>query len=200
MHEIWTLDFQQMFQENFGEKLEVDSITRVSGGCIHEAYAFDSDKRRYFMKRSTHRDMFVAEADGLKGLRETSFMPTKHFVIPEVLGFIDLSDGSCCLLLEFLDLETRGREEAMGEALAELHSQRREPFGWRRDNYIGETPQLNPVSEDWVTFLMEYRLGAMLKSLHQQNRLVDVELKILEHIPRFFEDYRPVPSMLHGDL
>ena len=76
-------------------------------------------------------------------------------------------------------------------------------FGWHRDNTIGATPQQNAWDDDWVQFFRERRLGVQL-DLAARNGLgphgVDRGRDLAERCGAFFSSYRPVPSLLHGDL
>jgi fructosamine-3-kinase len=76
-------------------------------------------------------------------------------------------------------------------------------FGWYRDNTIGSTPQSNAWQDDWVTFLRERRLGYQLELAAEngfRGRLQQRGEVLLDALGEFFTTYRPVPSLLHGDL
>jgi protein-ribulosamine 3-kinase len=94
-------------------------------------------------------------------------------------------------------------ESALGERLALQHRRAATAFGWRRDNTIGRTPQLNGWSESWVTFLRERRLRYQLDLAARNGysgRLQPQADALLERLHAFFTDYQPIPSLLHGDL
>jgi fructosamine-3-kinase len=91
----------------------------------------------------------------------------------------------------------------LGELLAVQHRVTREKFGWHRDNTIGSTPQSNIESADWVEFLREQRLRPQLKLAENNGAradLIDSGERLCERLAHFFTDYRPAPSLLHGDL
>jgi fructosamine-3-kinase len=44
-----------------------------------------------------------------------------------------------------------------------MHQRTSDKFGWKRDNTIGSTAQINTPTYDWVQFWREYRLGYQLK-------------------------------------
>ena len=81
--------------------------------------------------------MFEAEVDGLEALRDAQAV-----TVPGVLGW-GVAEGASYLVLEWLDMTSSSAdsERALGAALARQHRVTSERFGWRRDNYIGSTPQ-----------------------------------------------------------
>ncbi len=171
------------------------------GGCINGAHVLDDGRRRFFVK--THEAgrlaMFEAEAAGLSELARPGVLRVPR---PVCTG---TAAGHAFLVLEYLELGAGGRDAArrLGEGLAALHHETRPRFGWERDNTIGATPQPNAWMEDWLGFLRERRLGHQL-ALASRNgapgRLAEKGGRLLERLPDFFHGYRPVPSLLHGDL
>jgi fructosamine-3-kinase len=116
--------------------------------------------------------------------------------------------GQAFLVLEYLDLRGHGDAARLGEQLARLHrAPQARPdgaqFGWAHDNWIGSTPQPNGWWHDWVAFWREQRLGHQLK-LAAQNGYGGVLQRdgeaLMARLDDFFSDYRPAPSLLHGDL
>jgi fructosamine-3-kinase len=73
-------------------------------------------------------------------------------------------------------------------------------FGWRRDNTIGDTPQPNPASDNWVAFLREHRLGFQCRLAKRNGLRLDGADELLGQLDGFFTEYKPRPSLLHGDL
>ncbi len=96
-----------------------------------------------------------------------------------------------------------GDYAALGRALALVHSVRGEFFGWRWDNYIGTTPQLNRRSSSWSDFWREARLRPQLE-LGRRNGLNASLLtkgeRLVEAVPRVLSGHVPMASLLHGDL
>jgi fructosamine-3-kinase len=91
----------------------------------------------------------------------------------------------------------------MGRLLAHLHRTTGPRFGWKRDNTIGSTPQLNAWTDRWVDFLRDQRLGYQLQLAAQQDygtRLQSKGERLCAGLDAFFSAYQPVPSLLHGDL
>jgi len=144
---------------------------------------------RGFLKQGApeRADAFAAEADGLEALRP-------HVRVPRVLDR-GVKDGKAFILLEQLELKRRGDWPAMGRALAQLHRQHGELFGWRRDNYIGLLPQRNEWCDDWHVFFVECRLAPQMDRALNAGYAVDIT-----DIPQLIFNHQPEPSLLHGDL
>ena len=98
------------------------------------------------------------------------------------------------LLLEFLDLGDSGDYAALGRMVAALHRAPADRFGWRRDNYIGSTPQANGWCDDWDEFWIERRLRPQLALARSKG--FDLRFPAGDH----FRGHKPKPSPLHGDL
>jgi fructosamine-3-kinase len=173
----------------------------VGGGCINQSWVLEDRGRRYFVKLNdaNRLAMFEAEAEGLCDLAAAGAVRVPQPVCSGV------AEGQAFLALEYLPLrglETHAQER-LGAQLAQLHRTTAMGFGWKRDNTIGSTPQPNGETGDWVTFWHDRRLGFQLGlaaengyrgSLQRQGE------RLLEMLPAFFHDYRPVASLLHGDL
>lgn len=173
----------------------------LGGGCINRTQILEDGRRRFFVKihDADRLPMFEAEAAGLAELARPAALRVPR---PVTQG---TAAGHSFLVLEFVDLSGGSARSArlLGEALARLHRETRPAFGWDRDNTIGATPQPNGWMEDWVAFWRERRLGFQL-ALARRNGLpvracTRVE-RLLDCLPAFFADYRPVPALLHGDL
>jgi len=144
-------------------------------------------------------DAFACEAAGLQALSRTNAVR-----VPHVLTCGTCDEGAY-LALEWITLgtPTKASEALLGEQLAWQHRQTHARFGWDRDNTIGATPQPNAWSEQWVTFLRERRLLHQLQLAAGKGAdayTVDRGRTLCELLDAFFSSYRPVPSLLHGDL
>jgi fructosamine-3-kinase len=170
----------------------------VAGGCIHRCFVLEGGGRRYFAKTNERArlDNFTAEADGLAALAAAGArVPT-----PVCSGE---GGGEAFLVLEYLEMRGSGDHAALGRVLALVHSVRGERFGWRRDNYIGSTPQHNRGSPSWSAFWRDARLRPQLE-LARANRLDRSLLtkaeRLIEAVARLLSGHAPAPSLLHGDL
>jgi fructosamine-3-kinase len=181
-----------------GGGARVDSAQTVAGGCIHACYHLASGAAQVFVKLNAApcADAFAAEADGLEALRAAGLRAPK----PLAHG---ASGERAFLALEWLELRERGDFAALGRALADLHRRTGASFGWRRDNYIGATPQLNAASNDWIEFWRTRRLAPQLAlaEAHGHGAALRSDLALLrERLPALFSNYAPQASLLHGDL
>jgi protein-ribulosamine 3-kinase len=183
---------------------EVRNSTSVGGGSINEAYRLEgTDGTRYFLKLNDarHLTMFVAEAAGLEAIAITNTIRVPRPVAHGSAG------GQSYLVLEHMDLNSRGDAKLLGVQLAALHRCTGEKFGFAQDNFIGTTPQPNAWPNngkaDWVDFWRERRLGFQLRLAAQNEyggQLQRLGDKLMDALPAFFASYNPQPSLLHGDL
>ncbi len=173
----------------------------VSGGCINSCYVIVDGSRRYFLKlnQAERAAMFRAEAEGLAELDRA-----KAVRVPRPLCH-GVAEGHAFIILEYLGL---GRSKAtvaerLGRELAQLHGTTANQFGWRVDNTIGSTPQINTPMDDWIEFFRRHRLEYQLQlaaahghtgSLQRKGERLAAGLEVL------FAGYHPRPSLLHGDL
>ena len=154
--------------------------------------------RKYFAKvnERAQEDNFEAEADGLAALAAAGAR------VPAPLCH-GSAGGEAFLVLEYLEIRGDGDYAALGRALARVHSVLGESFGWRRDNYIGKTPQLNPRSSSWSEFWRDARLAPQLE-LARKNGLGAGLLRrgerLIDAVPRLLSGHAPRASLLHGDL
>lgn len=170
----------------------------VGGGCINSTVILSDGTRDYFVKcnEASRLDMFEAEADGLAGLAAAVALR-----VPEPICW-GHAGGASYLVLERLVLDGRTNGAEMGRRLAKLHRAVGGHFGWRRDNYIGATPQPNPQCQDWTTFFRDQRLGYQLSLANRGGHartLAAAGERLLADLHAFL-DHEPPPSLLHGDL
>lgn len=187
--------------EHTGMPFAPRSVQALGGGSIHRAWRLGDGVRSYFVKTNepASAPMFAAEAQGLQALSATAAVRTPVFVA------VGESAKQAFLVLEHIDLmrlDPQGGAR-LGEALAQLHRVRGETFGWGMDNYIGATPQQNAGHHSWPHFFGERRLRpqihlALRKGMDKT--LAEKGEAVIERIGGLFIDYRPAPSLLHGDL
>ncbi|MDQ7988553.1 MAG: fructosamine kinase family protein [Candidatus Dactylopiibacterium sp.] len=186
-----------------GADFRIESAAPVAGGDIHHALRLTGGGTRVFVKwhaDAASADLFAAEADGLRALARCD-----AFRVPAVLAQGSTADAAF-LMLEWLDLapiraDTPARRA--GEALAALHRCTGERFGWPRDNFIGATPQANAPGDNWSRFFVRQRLAPQLERAAQRGFRGDLQKhgeRVCDKAPALFLDYRPAPSLLHGDL
>lgn len=173
----------------------------VGGGDISAAWRLDTDDGELFLKTGpvSSIEMFAAEAEGLAEIASA-----KAVRVPEVFAIGQTGDAAF-LALEWLSFERTSAksERLLGEQLAKMHRTVKDRFGWHRDNTIGLTPQYNKWSADWIGFFREHRLGYQLRLAAENGftgELQDEGARLLRRLPFFFDAYKPIPSLLHGDL
>lgn len=188
-----------------GESFTLLRAEDVSGGCIHAAFALvgrtPSGECRYFAKagEASHQAMLESEADGLAALREAGALR-----VPATLAQ-GHDDAHAWLVLEWLDLAPLSGPSAaaLGSALAAQHRKPQQRFGWRRDNFIGATPQENAPGDDWAGFWSHRRLAPQLR-LAARNRLpsrmIDRGERLAADCAALLHGIAIQPSLLHGDL
>lgn len=184
-----------------GVNLQPQPAGQTHGGSINTCYRWESDVGPLFVKvaAAERRAMLEAEAVGLEELRRAAAVR-----VPRVLG-VGSHGSQSWLALEWIQLGSRtGPTEALlGELLAAQHRCTAPEFGWYRNNTIGSTAQLNDWMSDWVEFWRERRLRYQLELAAlkgHDERLLRRGEELLERLGGFFTTYRPVPSLLHGDL
>jgi len=172
--------------------------TPVAGGCIHRCFILEGSGRKYFAKINdrSQLDSFAAEADGLSALAAAGAR------VPAPLCQGQAGEHAF-LVLEHLDLRGSGDYAALGRSLAIVHSTRGESFGWRRDNYIGRTPQLNRCAPSWSDFWREARIVPQLE-LGRKNgfgtSLLGKGEQLVAALPQLLSGRAPAASLVHGDL
>jgi protein-ribulosamine 3-kinase len=189
-----------------GNPFKAEALTPIPGGSKWKTLRVDNARtgttKHVFAKWGApeHADVFNAERDGLDRLRSAG--TTLH--IPRVMACHDDEDKAV-LLLEWIDMAplSASAAAALGESLVPIHRTTGERFGLARDNFIGATPQPNKQGTDWVEFWQHQRLMHQLR-LAMKNRypskLIDRGERLAADCGAFFRDYRPVASLLHGDL
>ena len=172
------------------------TVSEVGGGSIARSFIVGGTSQRCFVKLDrADAATFAAEADGLEALRRCA-----QLRVPEVFGYGVVEDCAY-LVLEYLELKPlHGNAATAGRALAALHRCTGERFGWPRDNFIGRTPQQNAEDDDWPRFFARYRLAPQLELARRKGLRVPGADRLLDALPTFFADYRPPPSLIHGDL
>jgi protein-ribulosamine 3-kinase len=187
--------------ETGAEALACDRAVPVGGGSINACYRLEADGCTYFAKlnRAAGLSMFEAERDGL-----TELATAGSVRVPEPVCTGQAGDVAF-LIMEYIPFGRPVADSAarLGRGLAEMHRHTGEAFGWWRDNTIGSTSQPNEQNDDWVSFWRQRRLGHQLRLAAANGfggALQRRGERLLAELPAFFTNYRPLPSLLHGDL
>ncbi len=188
----------------FTRSVEILEAAPVTGGCIHQTQRLSTNLHEdFFLKwaQDPLSDVFAAEADGLRALREAT-----DLTVPEVIGYSEIGEDSAWLLLEFVPRGSPATDysEHLGGALADLHKAREGRCGWHRSNYIGSLPQTNSTMDDWPAFWWSERLEPQMALARDSRRLagldrewVTLESKLPALLGGVADDGH---SILHGDL
>lgn len=190
---------QQLLIDKTGLKLGQLEATPVSGGDINRAWCLSDGEHQFFIKTNSPDclPMFEAEMLGLDALHCSDSIRA-----PQAIG-CGVAGAQAFIAMEYLDLSGRPDQAVFARQLAAMHQDRQHQFGFAIDNTIGSTPQINSFCADWISFWQQHRLGYQLslaKSNGYGNQLYDIGMRLNERIGHFFHDYRPLASLLHGDL
>ena len=152
-------EIQNLLQKHLDERLLIESISPVSGGDICESFKVKCQTKDFFLKlhQTALYSMLSSEATNLRTLESTNTIRTPT---PLTHG---KTNSYSFLVLEYLEFVNSGSYTELGIALAKLHLNYENYFGWTENNWIGSTIQSNIKSTDWITFWRDYRLGYQLK-------------------------------------
>lgn len=184
-----------------GRQVRADAVRPVTGGCINSSWRVPCDDGHLFVKTnfSSTLEMFEAERDGLDELLQANALRVPRPLATGVTG------RHAWIAMEWLETgrPRSGTGRDLGVGLARQHRCVAEKFGWARDNTIGSTPQVNGWCSEWLEFYSERRIRFQLDLAARNScprRLLEAGEKLLERVGDLFSDYRPEPSLLHGDL
>jgi protein-ribulosamine 3-kinase len=176
--------------------LSIINKQSVSTGLFSAYQVTLSDGNTVFVKyQSNPNQQLINEGRELALLGRTIDTPT-------VLGSCEY-----CLILEWINTtHNANMQTQMGLALANLHQNTGDYFGFEFDNKIGKTPQLNGVGQNidnWADFYWEYRLLHQITLAHQNTLISQTDyqqlLRVKNILPNLL-DNTIKPSLLHGDL
>ncbi|MEO1296443.1 MAG: fructosamine kinase family protein [Cyanobacteria bacterium J06636_16] len=170
----------------------------IGGGSINQAYQVTDGDCSYFLKvnQAVRFAMFEAEALGLKEIAASNTIRVPR---PICWG---TAASSAYIVMEYLPLDGGGKDAwyQMGQDLAALHRVTSDRgFGWQQDNTIGEIPQKNPWTADWLTFYAEQRLGYQLQLAQRRGRFPRQD-ELMATLPTLLSGHDPEPTLVHGDL
>jgi len=184
-----------------GRRFAPTPAAQVAGGDINHCVRWETDAGAVFVKiaAASGLEMLEAEAAGLRELAAAAAVR-----VPQVLA-VGAVGAQAVIVLEWIAFgRAAARSETLlGERLAALHRSSAARFGWYRDNTIGSTPQINDWAEDWVSFFVERRLAYQLRAAARAGlgrQTIERGQRLCEQCAAFFSNYRPTPSLLHGDL
>jgi fructosamine-3-kinase len=193
--------FQKILDRSIADPVNIQSVSSISGGCIHNAQKITTDKGSYFIKlnRALDLNMFKTEFSGLKLLAEAN-----EINVPEPIGY-GTEGAHAYLLTDFIDSSLRSSNfwVDFGQSLANLHkNHQNDRYGLSYDNYIGRLNQYNDFHDDWLSFFIEQRLEIQLKLAFENGFINKTYLKRFSGLYKKLPELIPAepPSLLHGDL
>lgn len=193
--------FSEHLTKHHNIAINIYSVSSIAGGDINQAFHLHTSEGDFFLKVNSlnQYDLLFKEANNLNTLAGTF-----SITVPKVFAYGKFAQTSW-LLLEYLPLSSKGDDIQRGKDLALLHHHLfdEKKYGWFEDNYIGTISQKNNWQDCWVAFYAENRLQAQLDLAIKNSansQLVKQVEELIKQLPRFFQNYSPKPSYLHGDL
>lgn len=179
----------------------IKSISPVSGGDVNEAFKIETAEETYFLlvQRNRNASFFDAEISGLELFEEAGI------TAPRVIGSGEI-EGDAYLLLTYLDEGYSGSQEALGELVAQMHSQQQknDKFGFDLPYEGGDITFDNSWTDSWITLFVDRRLDHLKDTLVEQGAWSDDDVKQYESARSVIVDtlkqHQSKPSLLHGDL
>jgi protein-ribulosamine 3-kinase len=180
----------------------IDAAPRlVARGVTHECYRMATAAGPYLLKvgAAAELPLLEAEAAGLAELEQADAVSVPHRLACFATA------ASSCLVLEWIDFAapSPASEAALGRELAAQHRRVQSAYGWRRDNWIGATPQANAPCASWLEFWGERRLRPQLELAFARGLpppLCRAGDAVLDGLAVLLDDHEPPASLLHGDL
>jgi protein-ribulosamine 3-kinase len=172
------------------------------GGCINDSRIVTlKDDRQFFIKThsqaQTFPKLFETEFEALTLLAEPNVI---H--VPKPIAF-----DNDFIVMEIFQAGNPAQDwqEQMGRRLAELHSAtKQDQFGFKQNNYLGTTKQINTWSDNWIDFWRDQRLTYQLSLFSEKTNIDDPLLKagekLINKLDEFIGNINEPAVLLHGDL
>lgn len=158
----------------------------MGGGSICEVWRTETrDGRKVVVKQTPYPA--EVEADGLEALAAAGAP------VPEVLR----AEGDL-LVLELVSGSPDW--EGLGRAVAQLHADVDDTFGWHADNRIGPLVQDNTEAASWTAFFAERRIRPHLYAPALPDAVRSRLAAALDGPLQDLLDTDPPASLVHGDL
>ena len=192
----------------FQKEVHIIKESYVGGGDINSASCLSlSNGERLFLKSNSiaNRSFFDTEEEGILAIRSTGVIDT-----PDLLcKGIDKERNISFLLMNMIESAKPVKDywEIFGSELAKMHLSDTKGFvpdsvyGFKDDNYIGASKQINRPKESWIDFFRECRLEPQFKMAERyfDNGFIREAIILMDKLDKILIE--PVtPSLLHGDL
>lgn len=203
---------KEALEAAFGPGVEVTDRVPASGSDLNEVWHLHlSNGDVLFLKTNAFAKWkyFTAEEAGLSAIHSTNTIAVPHCFGCGTATGCGFQGQFSFLLMEQLESAPRRENfwETFAEELSEMHRAPTEGFvpggvyGFREDNVIGTTKQVNTPKDSWVDFFRENRLEFQFKMAYDY--FGSSEKKDFDSILNRLETLLPepdYPSLLHGDL
>jgi len=147
-----------------------------------------------FVKKAP-TNLIEAELDGLLALQSLDGIS-----IPKIDTF-DLVSGE--ISMDRIEGTPTGDSfRLLGRMMAKLHQATKGPFGWKRDNYIGQLHQINRFESSWSIFWIKNRLEPQFKLALKKNLLGIDQITPMDSLEAILEEVitDKTPCLIHGDF
>jgi fructosamine-3-kinase len=192
---------EQIVSEKTGRRWTVEETRDLAEFACHPAAILSDGSYSVFAKFSqapNGMEQFEIELAGLRFLSERSGV-----LIPAPMGVLPVAGGSILVLEAVQAVErTPLHWRQIGRALARIHKNKRDRFGFESHGYFGPLYQDNTPMSGWAAFYAERRLRpGMRLALDSGNLPSHLLAKLEKLISRLPELCGPevTPSLLHGD-
>lgn len=183
------------------QKIELVSVSSVGGGSINEAFCFETNAGRYFIKKNSVTRfplMFEKEIFGIELLSSTN-----EISVPKIVGS-GVNGDDAFLVLQYIESARKSENfwEDFGRNLAYLHKHSTSYFGLNHDNFIGSLFQSNRKHDNWADFFREERLEVQVKLARNSGKLGRETVNAFERFYVIIDEIFPKepPALIHGDL
>ena len=173
-------------------------VTQISNAAFGPTFKLNCRSRPLFVKLSFDRDRLAAEHDGLLALNKGATIKVPKPVALETI------DSVAALVSQYIELHgSKSDYSRLADDLVALHLQTGASHGWHRDNYIGQTHQINTPGDNWAEFFVHHRLVYQLEMAWDngysgQLRALGEQLPAV--VTEILRNHNPRPALLHGDL
>ena len=150
---------------------------------------------KYYREKNYKFNAIKSEARNLTLLNDLNIK-----IFPKVFSF-----DENLLIISFIDNNGVQPDEAkkdLLEAITSLHKIKNNHFGFDFNTQIGGLEQINNISNNWVEFYRDLRLGYIFEKINSSNSMDNSINKKIEFLLKKMENFipkNPEKSFLHGD-
>ena len=174
--------------------LNIHDAKQITVGYINEVYSFDNKTK--IIKINKNKSNLESEYKSLLYLKENGFN------IPQIYQKTDTY-----MITEYINQDECpdiDNKKILFSELYKLHSITNNKFGFYYDTFSAIDQMSNEFSDRWDDFFKINRWKKLFDLIRKDN--IDFEedynlgMAVFDIIPKVFEKYEVVPSLLHGDL